>query len=219
MLIADCMTRHPVMIPPTMTASEAQKVMTENNIRHLPVVESGKRLTGLLTLSRFSIPSSALGSLDMWAISRYLTDLKVAQIMLKPQEVITIAPNRTAERAAAIMSERKIGCLPVVDEEQTVVGMVTEVDLLRVFQEMLGLAHKGVRVTVRMPNRKGEFVKLMDALAVHQWGVWGVGTYPARNRPEMYDAVVKIADVSENQVRAVLSAVSGHEIVDIREVV
>jgi acetoin utilization protein AcuB len=219
MLIADFMTRHPVMAPPTMTASEAQQVMTENHIRHLPVVESGKRLAGLLTVSRFSIPSSALGSLDMWTISRYLTDLKVAQIMIKPKDVITIAPNRTAERAAAIMSEHKIGCLPVVEDDQCVVGMVTEIDLLRVFQEMLGLAHKGVRVTVRMPNRKGEFVKLMAVLAERQWGVWGAGTYPARNRPEMYDAVVKIADVTQAEVWAVLNTVSGHEIVDIREIV
>ena len=38
MLIKDFMTRHPVMVPPTTPAADAQKVLRENKIRHLPVV-------------------------------------------------------------------------------------------------------------------------------------------------------------------------------------
>ena len=219
MLINDCMTRHPVMVPPTMAANEAQKLMVENNIRHLPVVDSGKRLAGLLTTSRFALKADTLSSLNVWEISRYLSDLKVAQIMVKAKDVISITPSRTAERAAAIMAEDKIGCLPVLDDDHCVVGIITERDLLQAFQELLGLPNKGVRVTVRMPNRKGEFVKLMQVIAERQWGVWGVGTYPTRKQPDKYDAVLKIADVSEEDVRAALGAVPEQEIVDIRSVV
>jgi len=219
MLINDCMTRHPVMVPPTMLASEAQKVMVDNNIRHLPVSESGKRLAGLLTSSSFALKADALSSLNLWEITRSLADIKVAQIMVKAKDVLTISPSRTVERAAAMMSENKIGCLPVVDEDNIIDGIVTERDLLRAFQQMLGLAIKGVRVTVRMPNRKGEFVKLMDVLAEHKWGVVGVGTFPTRKHPDLYDAVVKISEVTEDEVRAALSAVADQEIVDIREVV
>jgi acetoin utilization protein AcuB len=143
----------------------------------------------------------------------------VAQIMVKAKDVLTISPSRTVERAAAMMSENKIGCLPVVDEDNIVEGIVTERDLLRAFQQMLGLAIKGVRVTVRMPNRKGEFVKLMDVLAEHKWGIVGVGTFPTRKHPDLYDAVVKISEVTEEEVRAALSTVAEQEIVDIREVV
>lgn len=219
MLISDCMTRHPVLAPSSMTATEAQRVMAENGIRHLPVVDSGKRLAGLLTRTSFALKADSLSSLNVWEISRYLGDLKVNQIMLKAKDVITIAPDRTAERAAAMMTEKKIGCLPVVDDDNVVIGIVTEFDLLRSFQEMLGLAHKGVRVTVRMPNRTGEFVKLMDVLADKKWGVWGVGTYSARKQPELYHAVVKIGDVNEADVRQALSVLAEHEIVDIRSVV
>jgi len=219
MLINDCMTRHPVMVPPTMLASEAQKVMVDNNIRHLPVSESGKRLAGLLTSSSFALKADALSSLNLWEITRSLADIKVAQIMVKAKDVLTISPSRTVERAAAMMSENKIGCLPVVDADNIIDGIVTERDLLRAFQQMLGLAIKGVRVTVRMPNRKGEFVKLMDVLAEHKWGVVGVGTFPTRKHPDLYDAVVKISEVTEDEVRAALSAVADQEIVDIREVV
>ena len=139
MLISDCMTRHPVMAPTSMSASEAQKVMVENHIRHLPVVSDGKRLAGLLTSSSFALKSDALSSLNMWEITRYLSDLKVNQIMVKAKDVTTITPDRTAERAAQIMADQKIGCLPVIDSDGVVIGIVTERDLLRSFQELLGL--------------------------------------------------------------------------------
>jgi len=47
MLVKDYMTRHPLMVAPTMLVVEAQ--MGENNIRHLPVCGEGKRLLGLVT--------------------------------------------------------------------------------------------------------------------------------------------------------------------------
>lgn len=52
MLVKNCMTRHPIMIAPEKLASEAQKIMAENNVRHLPVVGDGKRLLGLITRER-----------------------------------------------------------------------------------------------------------------------------------------------------------------------
>ncbi len=219
MLIADCMTRHPILIPPAMLASEAQKILSENHIRHLPVVESGKRLAGLVTRQQLLLKADAVGSLNVWEISRYLADLRVAQVMVKGRNVLTITADRTIERASQIMAERKIGCLPVVEDETVVVGIVTETDLLRSFQEMLGLPSPGVRVTVRMQDRAGEFARLIAVLAEHQWGVMGVGTFPSRRHPGYYDAVLKIPQVGIDEVRAVLSQIPGQELVDVRTAV
>ncbi|MGL4649384.1 MAG: CBS domain-containing protein [Caldilineaceae bacterium] len=219
MLIADCMTRHPILIPPTMSASEAQKILSENHIRHLPVVESGKRLAGLITRQQLLLKADAVGSLNVWEISRYLADLKVAQVMVKGREVTTITADRTIERASLIMAERKIGCMPVVEDNTVVVGIVTETDLLRSFQEMLGLPSPGVRVTVRMPDREGEFARLIAVLAAHHWGVMGVGTLPSRRHPGFYDAVLKIPDVTIDQVRDTLSTIPDQEVVDVRTAV
>lgn len=53
MLIKDYMTKHPIMVEPTMPIIEAQRYMGENNIRHLPIVGRGKRLLGLYRDRRF----------------------------------------------------------------------------------------------------------------------------------------------------------------------
>ena len=82
MLVKDCMTRHPVMAPPTMLAAEAQHLMQENHIRHLPVVGDGKRLLGLVTQMSFSLDPGTLGSLDVWEITRHLSRLTYLQVDL-----------------------------------------------------------------------------------------------------------------------------------------
>lgn len=218
MLVKDCMTRHPIMISPETPAAEAQKIMAENQIRHLPVVGSGKRLLGLITRQRLALKPDELGSLNIWEISRRLSDLKAQQIMLKADNVHTITPDRAVERAARVLTDHKVGCLPVI-EDGVVVGILTETDLLKAFQVMLGLPAEGVRVTVRMPNRQGEFNKVTMAIAKQGWGVLGIGSFPPRKHPESYDLVLKIPRVSVAEVEEVLGSVPDQEIIDIREVV
>lgn len=218
MLVKDCMTRHPIMISPETPAAEAQKIMTENNIRHLPVTGSGKRLHGLISRQNFTLAPDVLASLDVWHITRYLSGLTVNELMIKADKVYTATPENVVERAARIMSEHKIGCLPVIDDG-VVVGIITEIDVLEAFQQMLAMEVEGVRVTMRMPHRPGEFAKLSSALSDHKMGVMGIGTYPSPRREGYYDVVLKIRRVSCDDVEAALGQVADQEIIDLRDAV
>ncbi len=221
MLVNDCMTRHPILVSPTLPAAEAQRIMVEHHIRHLPVVGEGKRLLGLVTRQSLAIKPDALASLNVWEISRFLATMTVERIMVKADQVITITPERTAERAARMMTEHKIGCLVVVEDTHNpiVVGILTETDLLAAFQAMLGLPMAGVRVTMRVPNRKGEFAKIASVVAAQGWGIIGVASYPSRRMPDRYDVVLKITDVSPEEVQHVLQQIPDQELIDIRTVV
>jgi len=218
MLVKDFMTRHPIMIPPTTLAAEAQNIMAENKVRHLPVVGDGKRLLGLITRQQMSLKPDLLSSLNVWEITRNLAHLTVKDLMLPAKDVITITPDKTVERAAHYMTTHKIGCLPVL-EDKVVVGIITEIDLLRSYQEMLGLPKPGLRITVRMPDRKGEFAKLMSALGKNNVGVMGVGTYPTRRLEGFYDTVLKVPNVTPEEIKAIIAGVADQEIVDLREAV
>jgi acetoin utilization protein AcuB len=218
MLVKDCMTRHPIMISPATAAADAQKIMTESKVRHLPVTGKGKRLKGLITRQSFSLAPDVLASLDVWHITRYLSGLTVKELMVKADKVHTIAPDKTVERAAQIMSDHKIGCLPVI-EDDVVVGIITEIDVMQAIQMMLAMRAEGVRVTVRMPDRPGEFAKISAALGENKMGVMGIGTYPSPRREGSYDVVLKIPGVTTAAVREVLGQIPDQEIVDIRDVV
>ena len=137
MFVNDCMMRHPIMISPDTLAAEAQKILSENKIRHLPVVGDGKRLKGLITRQRLAFKPADLASLNIWEVTRKLSELKVKNVMVRAEDVYTIKPDKTVERAASIMTENKIGCLPVVEKNNVVIGILTETDLLNAFQQML----------------------------------------------------------------------------------
>lgn len=218
MLVSDAMTRHPIMISKETSAAEARRIMTENNVRHLPVAGAGKRLEGLITRQSFALEPEMVGSLDVWDISRFLSGLNVGNIMIKAERVYTIGPNKTIERAARTMSDNKIGSLPVV-EDNVVVGILTEVDVLKAIQEMLGMPQEGIRVTVRMPDRPGEFEKLTTIMGENGMGVVGIGTFRSPRRDGYYDMVVKICNVTREDVTAAFGEIPDQEIIDIRTVV
>lgn len=218
MLVKDCMTRHPILVRPAMLASEARKLMAENRIRHLPVAGDGKRLQGLVTSGSFSLDPGVLGSVDVWEITSYLGRMTVGDVMKPAAKVPTTVPDRTIERAARQMIDEKASCLVVVEDGDVVVGVLTEIDLLNAFQQMLGLPAEGVRVTMRMPDRPGEFAKLTAILGQQNWGVMGIGTFPTPRNPGYYDAVIKVPNVTASEVREVLAQVPDQQLVDIREV-
>jgi acetoin utilization protein AcuB len=216
MLVKDFMTRHPVMVPPTTPAAEAQQVMRENKVRHLPVVGDGKRLEGLITRERLRVSPTDLGSLNVWEITRFLSNMTVKDMMLKGNDVITIAPDVTLEEAAQIMARKKIGCL-VVLEQDVVVGIITETDMLVELNQLLGGNVTGVRVTMRMPDRIGEFAKIFGAISSHGWGIYASGSLPTPKHPGYWDVVVKVRNVPKDDLVAVLEKIEDQEIVDVRE--
>ena len=216
MLVNDYMTRHPIMISPEKPASEAQRLMMENRVRHMPVVGDGKRLLGLVTRERLRMSASDLGSLNVWEISRFLSNLKVDDVMVKGKDLVTVGPNATLEEAAKVMAQAKIGCLPVL-EENIVVGIITEVDMLVQLVVLLGGEVKGVRVTVRTPDRPGEMAKISNVMAEHSWGIYASGSAPAPKRPGFWDVVLKVRNVSQDELVGALGGIEGQEVIDVRE--
>jgi acetoin utilization protein AcuB len=194
MLVKDYMTRHPLMAEPTMPIVEAQRYMGENNVRHLPVVGDGKRLLGLVTRQRLLVEPGRLGSLDL----------------------VTIGPDATIEEAARHMIEKNIGCLPVL-EDGVVIGIITETDLLAHLTNLLGWPFRGVRVTVRVPDRVGEFAKVTSAIASKGWGIYTAGSVPAPKHPGYWDGVFKVRGAPKDDLVAVLEEIEGQEIMDARE--
>ncbi len=216
MLVRDYMTRHPLLGEPTMSILEAQRFMTEQKVRHLPVVGDGKRLAGLVTVQRLLVDPGRLASLDVWDITRYLSGLTVSDVMIQARDVVTTGPDMTIEDAARVMVEKKIGSLPVL-EDGVVVGMFTKTDMLATLMEMMATRVPAVRVTMRMPDVRGELARLVGAIAEQGWGIMALAGTPTPRDPTRWDAVVKIRYRTIDEVVAVLSRVEGQEIVDARE--
>ncbi len=123
---------HPDVITasPEMSLAQAKRLMQDHRIRHLPVV-SGLTLVGLVTDRdlRNASPSQAT-TLTTGEMHAQMHTTPIETCMTR--EVVTISPADDVVEAAKRLLAGPFGCLPVVDGGQ-LVGIVTEIDLLRGF--------------------------------------------------------------------------------------
>ena len=128
-LIKDWMTRDVTTIEPGTNVPEAHRIMTQNNIRRLPVLD-GDKLVGIVTRGDVrGAEASDATSLSIWELNYLLSRLEISKVMTK--RPITISAESTIREAAQTMLDNKISGLPVVDERGKVVGIITESDIFR----------------------------------------------------------------------------------------
>ena len=128
-LVKEWMSSPAQVIEVKTSVGDAYNLMMQKNIRRLPVVEDG-RLVGIVTLGdlREARPSPAT-SLSIYELTYLLTKLTVDQVMTHVP--YTVTPATQIQQAARIMLERKVSGLPVVDDNDNIVGVITETDIFR----------------------------------------------------------------------------------------
>ena len=126
--VREIMAQDPVTLEHDDILDLASDIMNLGRIRHLPILNKGKVVGVLSQRNLFhSAVVVALG-LDVKESRDLLKTIRVREVMSTP--VITVSPDTGVKEAARIMVEKKIGCLPVMENE-SLVGLVTESDILR----------------------------------------------------------------------------------------
>ncbi len=147
MYVKDNMVSGPITIGPDQSVSEAIDLMSENGLHRLPVVDKNGKLTGLITegVITSNTPNNAT-SLSVFELNYLLNKLTIKDIMIK--DVITIGKDALLEEAATILRKNDIGCLPVIDEDNTLIGIITHNDIFTAFIDLLGYNHVGTRYVI-----------------------------------------------------------------------
>jgi acetoin utilization protein AcuB len=213
-LVREIMTHHPVVIEPDMPVTRAQRLMKEDNIRHLPVVRESKGIVGLVTRDALNraMPSE-LSTMTIWEINYQLARIKVRDVMVK--KVISVTEDVTVEEGARIMIDAKIGSLLVMRDGK-LAGIVTDIDMLGALSSLMGWRQPGVRVTVQVPDERGQLARVAAAIAEAGGLLAGGGSYPAAE-PLKANIVFKVRMVPFDQLAALLEGMEDVEILDIRD--
>ncbi len=131
MRICDVMSRNVVTTHPTESCRDAVARMSRARIRHLPVVDAGGQVVGIVTdrdLRHRLFAPEFFGQIGDVPVEKLLAAVPVGDIMSSP--VTTVEADEDLAAAARTMLEDKVGSLVVVDEGRAV-GILTETDLLR----------------------------------------------------------------------------------------
>lgn len=130
--IKDIMSRDLITADPNDTLDKLQKRMADNMIHHIPVVENGT-VTGMVSLNdinRLAHPFTQFNNPEAAASNEQLFSTMLAkEIMTNP--VVKVRENDAVSSAVDIFLENVFHALPVVNEKDQLVGMLSTLDIIR----------------------------------------------------------------------------------------
>lgn len=213
MLVYERMTHHPITVPPDTSISAALDLMRKEKVRRFPVLDrKTQKLVGIVTEKDllYASPSPAT-SLSIHEIHYLLSKVTVEQIMSK--NLFLTTEDTPIEEAARMMVDHSIGALPVMRGD-VLVGIITETDLFKVFIEMFAARQEGVRLTVLVPEKKGELNRITQVIAELGGNIVSLGTFLGENMSNRL-LTIKVSDVERETLTQHLRNI-GIQIVDVR---
>lgn len=134
--VADAMTRKLLTVTEHDLLGNLDGAMHRFRVRHLPVIDANGHLLGLLTHSDLLHAASSVFSDREADRNALIARATVGSIMQR--EVLTVDPSVPLLEAGKLMWASKIGCLPVVQGDGKLVGIITEGDFIAIAVELLG---------------------------------------------------------------------------------
>lgn len=212
MLVGERMSHHPITVTQDVGIEEALKIMRDEKVRRLPVLNRRGLLAGIVSEKDLLLASpSPATSLSIHEMHYLLSKMKVSQVMTK--DVITVTEYTLLEEAACIMVDNKIGGLPVMRDDK-LVGIITETDLFKIFIELLGAREQGVRITMLVPELPGVLAQVTAEVANMGGNIVALGTFLGED-PTNRLISIKVAGVDEEKLSSTMEAI-GMELIDVR---
>lgn len=210
MIVKDRMSRNVLTIHEEDMISKAIDLMSSHGLHRLPVVDNGK-LVGLLTEGMISKKGATKAtSLSIFELNYLLSKINVKTIMEK--NVHTIKEGQPLEDAAMSMLEHNIGCLPVVDDQYRLVGIMTQNDLFRSFLDLLGYTDAGSRISVEVEDGLGVLEKVTSIFSEQVCNILHIAVYDKETGRKQL--IIRIDTIQTEALEKALEE-SGYQVLEI----
>ncbi len=163
MLVDEWMSKNVITTTPDVSMMKVARIMKDNNIRRLPVVDKDGVLVGIVTDRdvKDASPSKAT-TLEVHELYYLLSELKVKDIMTKnPKKAFY---KDSIESIALMMRKHSFGGVPIVDESNKVCGIITDTDIFGLLTNITGIMGGGMQIALEMPNKVGALKEVLDEL-------------------------------------------------------
>jgi len=163
MLVQGWMTSDVITVDEETSMMKASIIMKEKKIRSLPVVDKKGNLVGIVSDRdlRDAAPSKAT-TLDVYELNYLLSSMKIKDLMSK--NVVFSRPDETVEFAAILMLENKISALPVINDKDALVGIITQTDIFKVLINIAGVYTAGIQFAFSLEDRPGSIKEAADVI-------------------------------------------------------
>lgn len=135
--VAELMTADPFCTTRDASLKDAHDLMREKNVRHIPVIDSNGELVGMLTQKiMIARIMGLMAQYGATALERKEKQLRVAEIMAT--DFAAVAPEQPLKEVAGFFVKNRHGCMPVVNSNNKLVGILTSSDFVKLAAKLLG---------------------------------------------------------------------------------
>ncbi len=196
MLVKDRMSKPPITVRQDVDVETALRLMHSEDIRRLPVVNKQGKMVGIVSeLDLLKVSPSPATSLSVYEIPYLLSKIKMKDVMTR--DVISVTEDTTLEEAARVMSDNKIGGLPVMRDDK-LVGIITETDVFKTFLEMLGARQEGVRISMYVPEAEGQLAKITGKISEMGINIVALSTIMGQD-PSEYLVTIRVDEIADKE--------------------
>ncbi len=213
MLVKNRMSPNPITVTPDTTVPDAYRIIKENKIHYLPVMDKKGKLVGIVSRTDLihAEPSPAT-TLSVFESNYLLAHVLVKDVMSQP---ITAPEDMPLEDAARLMVEKGIGCLPIMHDGE-LLGVITETDIFKAFAEILGGGEPDLRITMRSPDVPGELARLTGLIAKLGGNMHSVASFKSEDPQHVY-FTFRLEGVEKDALLSALDEL-GEEVINVREI-
>lgn len=160
------------VIGPGTILREVLRLLDASPIGAVPLME-GDKLKGLVTRRKLEKRITEL------LMAGIIVDFDDAVLPIVQDTLITLSSDAIIEEAAYLLAEHDLDALPVVESDDSLVGIISEKDIRKAFSLMLGLNAPGSRLTIRVADAPGRLAEISSAIRKYDVSIISIAAYTA----------------------------------------
>lgn len=160
------------VIGPGTILREVLRLLDASPIGAVPLME-GDKLKGLVTRRKLEKRITEL------LMAGIIVDFDDVVLPIVQDTLITLSSDAIIEEAAYLLAEHDLDALPVVESDDSLVGIISEKDIRKAFSLMLGLNAPGSRLTIRVADAPGRLAEISSAIRKYDVSIISIAAYTA----------------------------------------
>lgn len=189
MLIHEWMSTNLITATLDTSMLKISRQMKEADIKRIPIIDNDGRVVGIVSDKdiKDASPSKAT-TLDVHELHYLLSELKAKDVMSPHKEFVR--ENDTIEQVALLMQEKRLTGLPVLNDDDKLVGMITEHDIFKVLVEITGTKKGGMQIALRLSDAPGTLQPILALLRENGARITSILT--GKQSDSMHDVYIRV---------------------------
>lgn len=205
MLIREWMSTNIITASLDTSMLKISRQMKEADIKRVPIVDEKGHVVGIVSDKdiKSASPSKAT-TLDIHELHYLLSELKAKDVM-SPHTAF-VRENDTIEQVALLMQEKRLTGMPVLDDNDKIVGMITEHDIFKVLVEITGAKKGGMQLAISLSDAPGTLQPILALLRENGGRITSILTGKQTDNGAMHNIYIRVRPTEEEVEKHLIKA-------------